>query len=769
MNRSLGSGRAAAPHLVYNYLPVQFTADSFRAGLVDYQSAEQLAQLRVELSETHVVARAGGQIACVPLTAEAPAVGRQEVLDTRKNLRLATRLVQASLVRTLAAWKHFEMRRAEPPTFVSRAPGRDLLAQAAQGYESELAGLHVWPQYRLDVRMSGPSGCPGIIVGIKTRYEIEIPVSDLLRRGVRVEGRYVLTETAGQGQDRGVAPGRHAAGAVDAPDGDWLILRDAPGVQQVRAEDAWLEGRRDIVEDVVRVLAGPAHVKIMESLDEAAFGLVGAEGRLGRISEIAAWLGRRGLMLADGLEASVGGPAGLDADGPRIRSRRFDEPTFVFDLAADKKHRYPDKGLDAFGPFDSEGFTPKRPSIVVVTPSSLKGTVETFISSFLNGVPGAGVFAQGFVRKYRLTACDVTFEVFDSDLCDSQAYRSACLSALGKSRKPDLAFVITGKDQEDLTGDESPYLVAKATFMGHGVPVQDVQIETIRKADLAYPLNSIALACYAKLGGTPYVISAPRSVTQELVIGIGSAHVKASRLTMPERVVGITTVFSADGNYILSNRSNEADYADYPRELLRSLEAVIDDVKARNGWLADDALRLIFHVFKPLKDTEAQAVKALVEKLTGQYASVEFAFVHVSDEHDWAMFDQSSAGVGSTRRSGAVKGRLVPGRGHAVQISRSEMLLSVTGPFDMKLPLQGLPRPLRLKLHRESTFTDLEYLTGQVFRFTALSWRRPYPSGHPVTIMYSDLIASLLGQLRHVKNWNADMVSTSLRASRWFL
>ena len=38
-----------------------------------------------------------------------------------------------------------------------------------------------------------------------------------------------------------------------------------------------------------------------------------------------------------------------------------------------------------------------------------------------------------------------------------------------------------------------------------------------------------------------------------------------------------------------------------------------------------------------------------------------------------------------------------------------------------------------------------------------------------MTIMYSDLIASLLGQLRHVKNWNSDMISTSLRASRWFL
>jgi hypothetical protein len=288
-------------------------------------------------------------------------------------------------------------------------------------------------------------------------------------------------------------------------------------------------------------LAGPAHVKIMASLDEAAFGLVGAEGRLGRISEIAAWLGRRGLMLADGLGASVGGPAGLDADGPRVKGRRFDEPTFVFDLAADKKHRYPDKGLDAFGPFDSEGFTPKRPCIVVVTPSSLKGTVETFISSFLNGVPGASVFAQGFVRKYRLTACDVTFEVFDSDLRDAQAYRSACLSALGKPGKPDLAFVITSKAQEDLTGDESPYLVAKATFMGHGVPVQDVQIETIGKADLAYPLNSIGLAVVTACSNS--------RVERHDLIGYTRASLHAGRARRRQRGDARAARFPPDGRW----------------------------------------------------------------------------------------------------------------------------------------------------------------------------------------------------------------------------
>ena len=346
-----------------------------------------------------------------------------------------------------------------------------------------------------------------------------------------------------------------------------------------------------------------------------------------------------------------------------------------------------------------------------------------FIRSFLDGVPRSS-FAKGFTRRYHLGSCEVAFEAFGSSPDDVAAYRNACLSALQKPRKPDLAFVITSEKQEALRGNDSPYLVCKSVFMGQGVPVQNIQIETVRGDGLAYPLDSIALASYAKLGGTPYVIAAAAAMTQELVIGIGSAHVRQARLTDPERVVGITTVFSADGSYLLSNQSREADYADYPAELLRSLESCIGHVRERNGWQPEDALRLIFHVFKPLKDIEARAVKDLAQKLAGQYAKVEFAFLTVSDDHDWLLFDQHSSGYNG-------RGKGVPGRGHAIGVSRSEMLVSVTGPRDMKLRLQGLPKPLLLKLHRESTFTDMEYLAGQVFRFTAMSWRRPYPSREP--------------------------------------
>ena len=111
----------------------------------------------------------------------------------------------------------------------------------------------------------------------------------------------------------------------------------------------------------------------------------------------------------------------------------------------------------------------------------------------------------------------------------------------------------------------------------------------------------------------------------------------------------------------------------------------------------------------------------------------------------------------------------MPDRGYAVPLSRSDILLSVAGPQEIKTPLQGVPHPLLLHLHHESTFHDLEYLAGQVFRFTALSWHSFLPTNKPVTILYSDRIATLLGKLRRVKNWNPDALATDLRSSRWFL
>ncbi len=773
-NRPLAS--TTTPDFRLNFLQATLSADRFAAGVQPFESRDQLRAVRANYAATHVVQRDRNEIVCIPLRADAPLLGTPRTYLTDAAPHLVRKLLREALLRFLRE-QHYTVIDFDPPTFVLRMAKHDLLNKAVEDSEAALLQwLHVYQQYTLAPRLLSPrAGSPllGIQVDCRTRREIECSVDKLMELGLDVRGYYVLArrpDCQAMNPLRDPITSLKLTGCIYKVDGNRLLLEDTTGVHEVRADQAWLEASYENMEECLRLADLPDVAGVMRRVEILAFHLTGAMGRLKRLGEIARWLQQNGaLLLASGLSCTVGDPLKPRQGADAGMYRKFPAPEFVFDPARNKTDRWHDRGLEEFGPFDAESFGVKRPNMVVVTPKEFKGDVEVFLRKFKTGIPKAKTFAQGFVRKYHLYDCLFRFEAFDCGPREATSYRQACLQALRTGSRPDLAFVIIQDQHKLLHGDDNPYLVSKSAFMSQGVPVQEVEIETIRvppelEYGVPYTLNNIGLACYAKLGGIPFVMAAVPGLAHELVIGIGSATLRQGRLSGEERVVGITTVFSADGNYLLYNNSREVDFDDYPDELLNTLRTAIEQVRVRNAWQTGDAVRLVFHVFKPLRDVEARAVKRVVEQLAD--FEVEFAFLHISEEHDWVLFDRNNAGVPERQTT---KGECVPERGFAVPLDRSEILLTVTGPRQLKTPLQGAPHPLLLRLHRESTFQDLEYLAGQVFRFTALSWRSFFPSRLPVTILYSDRIASLLGQLRQVKNWNPDMLATALRGSRWFL
>jgi argonaute-like protein implicated in RNA metabolism and viral defense len=310
--------------------------------------------------------------------------------------------------------------------------------------------------------------------------------------------------------------------------------------------------------------------------------------------------------------------------------------------------------------------------------------------------------------------------------------------------------------------------VTKKTFLTHQIPVQEFEIETTALPDrqLGYVLNNMALATYAKLGGIPWLIKSDPTIAHELVIGLGSANVGQGRLGERERVVGITTVFSGDGNYWLSNLTRSVPFSEYQKALLDSLGTTIAKVRQSMNWQPKDHVRLVFHAFKPFKNTEAQAVKDLMAEL-GDY-DVDYAFLHVVEHHPYLLFDRLQKGI-IDYETQARKGAFAPARGGYLRLSEHEVLLILTGPNDVKRPEDGLPRPVLLHLHRESSFKDTTYLARQAYSFACHSWRSFFPAPFPVTILYSELIAKLLGQLSTIPRWDPDVMLGRLGRSRWFL
>ena len=207
-------------------------------------------------------------------------------------------------------------------------------------------------------------------------------------------------------------------------------------------------------------------------------------------------------------------------------------------------------------------------------------------------------------------------------------------------------------------------------------------------------------------------------------------------------------MFDYDGFYRLSTITREATFSEYSQELQRSLLSSLNYASAQKGWQAGDRVRLIFHTSTPLKNLEISAVKNLVNLYLPEYI-VDFAFLEISQFHDWVVFDPTSSGY--TMTNGTNRGKQVPKRGTSLYLGDQKALLSVTGPKEMKFYDQGCPRPLQIILHQASTFQDMVYLVNQVFGFTHMSWKTFNALPMPVTIQYSESIARLLGRFKSDK------------------
>jgi hypothetical protein len=291
---------------------------------------------------------------------------------------------------------------------------------------------------------------------------------------------------------------------------------------------------------------------------------------------------------------------------------------------------------------------------------------------------------------------------------------------------------------------------------------------------IPYTLENIAVAMYAKLGGSPWTVTPTMPVAEEIVIGVGVAE-SGGRFESRQRFAGITTVFLSDGSYVLAAASERCKYSDFPDVLISFIQSILRRLATDRGWGAGDHVRLVFHSHQPLKKTDIfRLVERAVQEL-GAGILFQTAFLTVRKDHPFKLVDVREGG-----RERAVRliqggfgkkqvGINVPARGTVVDIGADRQLLCVTGSTLVKREGEPVSNPLLIELHPASTYRDLDSLVRQIYHFTGLSWRSMQPVGEPVTIFYSHLVAENLVRLENVSHWSDGLLDTRLRRSRWFL
>ena len=504
---------------------------SVEVGEVAVGDQERLARLRLELRGTHLVLRRGDHIRVVRLSETAERIGdRFEQVVLMSDPALLCALVRERLISIIHEVGRGEINSHRPVVLVSSRDDDDLLRGVLS--PRDRSSLPSWlgrrVRYEFDARYFRQVDGSTLVllsIGVRTSNQIDANCAELLAAGVSLDRRYV--EVLDQGDDHRLSARRTLVGFVSGIDDNVVRLGDArPGWERVPLSDAYLEPRAENLASCLGVVLGRGGAKAADQLRHASGRVTGGPSRLQRANRFLRFLGDQGLALAPGVDASLGDLIVVGAS-TSSEAEVFDQPTLIFHPSGGKTSAISYSGLDQHGPYDQAVFPHKRPRIVIICQAHRQGDTEAFVQAFFDGIRGR-VFGKGFLRRFALGQPHV--ERFYARDQSANAYEGACRAAIDRAteigKRWDLALVQIEDKFKELPPDRNPYLVTKAILFRHQIPAQAVTMRTmgLPQDQLAYALNNLSLACYAKLGGTPWVLEADRTVAHELVIGLRSCR-----------------------------------------------------------------------------------------------------------------------------------------------------------------------------------------------------------------------------------------------------
>jgi len=760
---------------VINGFEIQFSANSFGAFVQELPNPDSLRSLRDREAGEWFFHWRDGLLYGIPEIDQPKRVhGKEQLLDISDHRHLGL-LASRISNRLPTKFPKYDALRRRPFAFLGQKD--ELVARVTadrKAVPSLVSCFKIRPKLELDARLyelrDGDTRV-GLFLSVSTKWDILAPISDLVQAGIDVRGLNVVRREP-------MAEERRLVGEIETVrNGTVRLAASYDNLPEIAESLVWLEGSRRSFKRCLNVLLRGWYGTFDERRVDAEGELLGGPGLMNLYNTMGRVLEKNSpIQITRDIECRVLGQIRPENTGSYKTVVDVPQGEYCFDPSKKKRDTFAWPGLERFGPYSRDTFPKRSPRILVLTPDKASGKVGQFTGLLQQGITSIdnSRFAGGLAKLFHLH--NPEFESVNVPLVGASPkeacsrYREVIETTLRKSTDYDAALVAILDEHAELDDATNPYLHAKATLLAAGVPVQEFRMATAnqRHVGLQYVLQNLSISLYAKMGGVPWTVDQGLAVDDEVVIGMGTAQMSGSRFGEHQRYVGITTVFRGDGNYLLGHLSRDCEYHDYPQVLRENTIKVLQELRERNGWRDGDTVRIVFHAHKPLKRVEiAEIVKSCVEQV-GTGLTVQFAFLTVSKDHPFKVLDPEFSGI-PDRKTGTQKARMVPPRGRVVQLGRFTRLLCAKGPTLIKRPVTPLPRPVLVKLHEESTYRDLQYLSEQVLKFTNLSWRGTQPAEDPVTIYYSEMIARLLFRLRAVPGWSPAILNTRLRHSMWFL
>lgn len=761
-----------------NFFPIEFDLNEYQ--IISVQEQEGLlAELRSKHNVTHSFFRRGDKIYISNKSGEELGIGQIEVVSL-ENEEVTSSLIKHVFFKSMLE-KYPLLKPVDFYPFIiqSTKPDSDLLLKLLP---DELKGKISYPKYivvQLRTIEVDQKSIYGFTINIQRNWKFQIPCSVLHQEGFQLTGCEVIHSVPIEGLEGILLPDESLIGLIENIQDDKALVETNNGKEYYNLNELYLrKSNKNVLNYLTFKIGENQAVSIFDKLKVERNSLVKLNANIKEIREAAKILfndkegGETLFLNKEGFCFRVNA-------NPRLayNSYNLEEPIFVFDPSRTKTSLNPDYGgLIQYGAYDSNFFSPKTPNAILICHAEDRGHASAFARELLDGLPTSSYFKKGLIKKYDLQ--NVNLQIKEVSRYVLQSYEELTQKF---DEAPDIIIVsIPDEFKEIKDPAKSLYYQLKSHFLKRGIPVQFITVHTLKQYD-EYKMNAIALQIYAKIGGVPWTIVAKQSYDRELVIGIGHTIIRQNQFSgnYQERVVGITTFFSSDGQYLLGNKVKDVPFEEYFDELLHSLKESIERLEQENGWRNGDTIRLIFHIFKPIKDVEFLVVKELIRQF--EKFTIQFAFVTISEFHPYVMLDETQPGRTGKKYSKDKIGQFVPHRGANIVLDRTSCLLQTLGVGQMRNNKFGSSAPLLIRIRQPTKgsdiqdeveallFTDLHYIVNQIYKFTYLSWRGFMPNLKPASMLYSHLISNLLGKLRKVPGWQPDAVNLHLKFKKWFL
>lgn len=760
-----------------NYFPIHFDFSDYQVITKPY-SDERLKELRLKYNNWYSFFRDGDSIV----------VSNKDDDDNQLSGKIEKRPVFGDSGVTSSLVKHIFFRTFKdrfqgfvpvdfyPFRFYSRQEKDDLiLIFLPESLKHKIAFKKL---IEVQLRKTDINGTKGFafVVNIRRNWIFNISCKELAQEGFDLTNFEVLHSETLPGLDNILAPNEEFIGILQTIKGNTALVSTNEGEKRYSLDELFIRKTKRNIQDYLNFATSEQKCgQVMAAVKKEQIKRQNPEHLLKEVTRIAKHLFSEQdepilFQNKDGFCFKV------DTSPLEVQnSTSLQTPTFIYDQARTKTNNYnADKGLSYFGPYDSMTFDIKKPDVLAICHKANRGSFAKFLHDLKDGLPNSNYFKKGLLKKYELQDVDYNIQ----ELSDYTLEDYLKIVRIEFNDRPDLAIIEIPEHFKKLPDSENPYYKIKAKLLSLEIPVQFIMSYNLKKYDQNL-LNSIALQIYAKLGGTPWVLPAQRSVDREIVIGIGHSWLRSNQFKGAEsdRVVGITTFMSGDGQYLLGDKVRDVPYERYFEELLSSLKGSIKRLSEEYAWQEGDTVRLIFHIFKPIRNVEFEVVSQLVQEIS-QF-QIKFAFVTISKGHPSILFDTSQQGV-SKYGSNKVIGKYIPLRGSNIFIDEETSLVQMLGARELKTSKHGMSTPIQIRIRKPQgnydnpelksmLFHDLNYITQQIYSFTYLSWRSFLPREEPATMLYSNLISRLLGKMRNVPEWDADKLNYSLKRKKWFL